>query len=364
VLVIADLLGAHDADVPTIDPSYWTVPPASARLLAADPACSRIFGIAEKSAGEPGYAADPVDFKAVRDPLGWSLAPVWGLRSAAGITPMVARRFLAFTHKEIVPSRRYLLDTQAVTHALTGANLQGVFGPSRQVGSAYIATNPTALPRVRLVGRPVYVAGEAEAIAAVNYLGVGIRGRLVVEDPERPLAENGEASGQAAITREEPECIEVAIDAARDAYLVLADTYDPGWSAALDGRAVPIRPAWITFRAVFVPRGRHSLVFRYRPAGFDTGLSITVCGLLLCLGSVVWRRPLRLLASEHSTLAWRAEWPRWGLLAIALLVLASTFSIGPSGIALQSRWNKSLHHFTWGAGIDSMKPPRADSDGP
>src|SRR6185312_4376444 len=27
LLVIADLLGAHWADVPTIDPSYWTSPP-------------------------------------------------------------------------------------------------------------------------------------------------------------------------------------------------------------------------------------------------------------------------------------------------------------------------------------------------
>ena len=65
--------------------------------LKADPALIRVFGAAEKSAGEPGYASAPVDFFPVRDPLGWSLPPVWGLRSATGETPIIPRRRLAYT---------------------------------------------------------------------------------------------------------------------------------------------------------------------------------------------------------------------------------------------------------------------------
>src|SRR5262249_26438077 len=152
----------------------------------------------------------------VRDPLGWSLAPVWGLRSSAGVTPMVARRFLAFTHDQGASSRQYRFDLQSVTHQLTGRELRGLFGPVERVGTAYISRNAAALPRVRLVGRPVYAANEAEAVAAVERLGAGIRNRVVVEDPDRPLAPGSDVSGTARIAHELPERIEVAVEAGTD----------------------------------------------------------------------------------------------------------------------------------------------------
>jgi hypothetical protein len=307
----------------------------------------------EQSSGEPGYAAEPVDFLAVRDPLAWSLPPVWGLASAAGITPMIPRRSLAYTD-HVRPGRgRY--DLEGVTHWLTGRSLRGSFGPYERVGAAYLSRNPGALPRVRLVGRPYYVAGEADAIAAVERLGVETPRRLVVEDPDRPLPEEANASGHATITREVPERVEVATESAGDAYLALADTFDPGWSATLDGRPVPIRPAWITFRAVFVPRGRHTVVFRYRPAGFDRGLVLTGCGLLLTLGCLAWPRPLAPPSAAHGVGEGPRGWPRWGLVALALIVLGSTVAVRPGGLAIQSRWSESVHRFTWGAGIEAMR---------
>jgi hypothetical protein len=355
VLVIADLLGAHWADVPTISPDYWTVPPLSARRIKADPTALRVFGIAERSAGEPGYASEPIDFMAVRDPLDWSLPPVWGLSSSAGITPMLARRFLAFSKHAHLRHGRF--DIEGVTHFLTGRSLAGGFGPGDPANAAIISRNPTALPRARMLGHPVYVADEAGAVAAVDRLGAEIRDRPVIEDPDRPLPVAAEVAGRAAIVVDEPERVEVATDAPQDAYLVLADTYDPGWSATLDGRPVPVRPAWITFRAVFVPRGRHNVVFRYRPAGFERGLALTACGLLIVLACLIWPRQGPPLAAEHGVLAWPRHWPRWGLVALALVVLASTLAVGPSGLSIQGRWAGSFHRFTWGAGIESMRPP-------
>jgi hypothetical protein len=357
LLIMADLLGAHADDVPTITPEYWTVPPETARILKADPSCIRVFGIAERASGEPGYASEPVDFLAYRDPLGWSLPPVWGLASSGGETPIIPRRMLEYTDHARPGRGRY--DIEGVSHLLTGRGLAAAMGPSQHVGTAYIHRNPGALPRVRLMGRPYYVVDEKAAIAALDALGGEIRHRLVVEDPDLPLPEHAEAAGQATIVREVPERIEIRTDSPDNAYLVLADTFDPGWSAAVDGRPVPIRPAWVAFRAVFVPRGTHTLVFRYRPAGFDRGLAVTAIGLVLAIFCLVWPRRLPRLGPEHEPLPWPRSWPLWELAAIVLIVLASIATVTRSGLAVQNRWSQSFHRFTWGAGIEAMriKPP-------
>jgi hypothetical protein len=359
LLVMSDLLGAHADDVPTITPEYWTVPPETAQLLKANPACIRVFGIAERASGEPGYASEPVDFLAYRDPLGWSLPPVWGLASSGGETPIIPRRYLTYTDHARPGRGRY--DIEGVTHLLTGRGLASALGPSDHVGTAYIHWNPGALPRARLMGRPYYVPDEAGAIAALDGLGPEIRRRLVVEDPDVPMPETTIATGQATIVREVPERVEVRTESPGDAYLVLADAFDPGWSATRDGRPVPIRPAWVAFRAVFVPKGTHTVIFRYRPAGFIRGLAVTGCGLALTIFCLAWPRRLPLLGPEHGVLNWPHRWPLWELTAIVVIVLASIFTVTRSGLAIQNRWSQSFHRFTWGAGIEAMRiqPPAA-----
>ncbi len=88
VLILADLLGSHDSDVPTITPEYWTKPPAGRTLLKADPGFVRLFWIAKRASNEPGYASGSVDFLSVRDTLDWSLRR----RSGASPRPEAKRR--------------------------------------------------------------------------------------------------------------------------------------------------------------------------------------------------------------------------------------------------------------------------------
>jgi hypothetical protein len=356
VVVIGDLLGSHWHDVPTINSAYWTSPPLSARKLKADPACGRIYGLAQKSAGEPGYASEPVNFMAVRDPLGWSLAPVWGLRSCSGETPLIPRRITGFAHHAKLETGRF--DLEGVTHFVTGLNSRLPFAKPERVGAALIYRNSGALPRARLAGRPYYAENEKAAVAAIDLLGPAIRDRLIVEDPSRPLKSETIVSGTAKITLDEPELVVIETDAPEPAYLVLADTFDPGWTATLDGRPVPIRPAWVTFRAVFLPGGRHTVVFRYRPAGFTVGLVVSLIGLVVAGALVVWPRRIPWTSPAHSEHNWPTNWPRWCALAALALFAASTVSFDGTGRpAVSSRWTGRVHQFTWGAGIEAMRPP-------
>jgi uncharacterized membrane protein YfhO len=84
--------------------------------------------------------------------------------------------------------------------------------------------------------------------------------------------------------------VELSFDAARAGWLVLADSFYPGWSASLDGHAVSIHAANVAFRAVRVPSGSHRVVFSYAPtdetvAAWLSGVAfLATAGLLLALG--------------------------------------------------------------------------------
>jgi len=361
LLVIADLLGAHIADVPTVDPTYWTNPPLSAERLKAAAGFVRVFGMADKSAGEPGYASEPVDFLPVRDTLDWSLPPVWDLASSNGNTPMISSRVVDYTDHASVGRGRF--DLESVTHIVTGRKQRGLFPGLRgqPAGSAIIFRNAKALPRARLAGKPVYALNQSEAVAALDRLTKEntLLDHLIVEDPTRPLPADASVSGTARIVTDLPERVVVDVKADEPAYLFLADTFDPGWSATVDGQPAPIRPAYVAFRAVYLTRGDHSVVFTYRPAGFDLGLGLSGCGILL--GLLFWFLPPSTvtLAPDHVALDWPPRWRTWFFVALGAIVLSSAITVRDGHPALQSRWRDSFHPFTWGAGIDAMRQPSA-----
>jgi hypothetical protein len=369
LLVGADLLGAHWFDVPTFDPRYWTTPPETVLRLRSDPGFVRVFGIGGKSAGEPGYASHEVDFLPVRDGLHWSLPLAWHVPASKGNTPMISRRLHDFTYVTDKPWRH---DLEGSTHLVFPGRLPGL--ASMQVGSVYIHRNPTVLPRARLAGRPVYADSYRQAVLALARMGAELRDQVVVEDPSRPLPADAQVSGAARIVHDLPERVAVETDAAMPSYLVLSDTFDPGWSATVDGRPAPIRPAYLAFRAVFLPAGKHTVEFRYSPAGFALGAALSSCGILLTL--ILWLRPGPTVPGEpeHAVLSWPPWWRTWWFSALAALVLVSiAIPIGRKGPAgrqfrrpdgspiLINRWaNHSsgrfdIHTFTWGSGLAAME---------
>ena len=74
-------------------------------------------------------------------------------------------------------------------------------------------------------------------------------------------------------------------------YLVLSDTFYPGWRATIDGRPTRIYRANSLVRAVAVDSGDHEVEFVYDPATPKVGAAlsvVTLAGLALYL-SRQWR---------------------------------------------------------------------------
>jgi hypothetical protein len=62
-----------------------------------------------------------------------------------------------------------------------------------------------------------------------------------------------------------PDAIELQIEALRPSVLVVANAFSPLWRAAVDGKPVPLVPAYGALWAVAVPAGNHTVTFRYDP---------------------------------------------------------------------------------------------------
>lgn len=91
------------------------------------------------------------------------------------------------------------------------------------------------------------------------------------------------------ITQYLPDIAQIEAHPTSPAYMVLTDTYYPGWKAFVDGKEARIIPADGAFRAITITPGSHKIVFKYQPVPFRIGLWITLA-CLLAMGLIYVRR--------------------------------------------------------------------------
>ncbi|MCX6025355.1 MAG: YfhO family protein [Chloroflexi bacterium] len=73
-----------------------------------------------------------------------------------------------------------------------------------------------------------------------------------------------------------PDVVALEASFPQPGFLVLADTFYPGWQARVDGEVVPLLRANFSFRAVRLDRGEHHVEFVYRPLSFAAGAALSL----------------------------------------------------------------------------------------
>ena len=96
-----------------------------------------------------------------------------------------------------------------------------------------------------------------------------------------------------AITRHEPQRVELVATLERPGLVILADTYYPGWALTIDGLPAPIYRTNRLMRGAIVKAGRHTLVYTYDPASFRIGGALSIAGLLALIALIPWARATR-----------------------------------------------------------------------
>jgi uncharacterized membrane protein YfhO len=92
------------------------------------------------------------------------------------------------------------------------------------------------------------------------------------------------ASTSVEVAEERSTLLRLKVTAPTGGYLVLNDTFYPGWRAEVDNVAVPIYRANISVRAVRIPAGAQTVEFTYYPVAFYRGLAIACGAVLVLLG--------------------------------------------------------------------------------
>jgi len=81
-----------------------------------------------------------------------------------------------------------------------------------------------------------------------------------------------------------PNTLRMAVEAPEGTWLVVAESWYPGWRLTIDGEPAEMYPAFVAFRGCWIPAGEHELQMTYRPATFYAGAALAVLGWLLCAG--------------------------------------------------------------------------------
>jgi len=295
--------------------AQWQSPPATARLLHADPGLFRFYSIGGREshraafAKAHGWEGDLQPFIAQRDFLQPNTNVLYGIASADGYAQLTPSYVVDLWGDQ---NRSGLIDetasirngkvvaTASLLKILSLANVKYLLsawpiesdGLAAQppVGPVFVYRNPLALPRAYMIGKVRLAADRQEATRLLLAPDFDPRAEAILE--EKPAAAIGEPSrAEVAIDSHGFTHVAAHVKASAPGLLVLSDTFYPGWQATVDGRATRTYRANLSQRAVLIPAGAHEVRFDFRSPTIRAGFWLSVGGLLFLLAPMVPWRP-------------------------------------------------------------------------
>jgi hypothetical protein len=108
---------------------------------------------------------------------------------------------------------------------------------------------------------------------------------LLPADAPRPAPAAGPvADANVAYRRDSPDRLALTVTAPEPGYLRVLESWDPGWSASVDGAPAAVIRAYDTFMAVPISPGSHQVQLAFSTPGKATGRLLSVaCGVLLAV---------------------------------------------------------------------------------
>ncbi len=279
LLVAGDLGWANRTLAPTVPADFYrTVPPVVAALRAAGGPVGRVWvesPMYSKAVPVPRPTRFADRARWEREVLLGYTGVSYGLDLAytmdvGHFRPRLHARLASMIHSAPAREKLMLLGAGAVTHLIHHTPIPDRRAPLLQDfpgGSdrpLLLSLNTLAVPRVRVVPALLPYAGEQGFMRAVldGPDDLFRHTALVAHQDLGALPLRAGAGGTGTLLEDTGARLRIQVRG-EGGYLVVADSFAPGWSAAEDGRPVPVLRADYAFRAVPVSPGTHEVVMRY-----------------------------------------------------------------------------------------------------
>ena len=306
-----DLFANQSHQNPFVPASEWLRPPAAVAELGKETAKARFYTplhndlhmLAFRMAR--GWASlDP--YRVLRATVAPNTGVYWGVPTVdcyAGIAPswFVDVWGDHSRYGLLVPPMMRLGDSGIQTSAnyaaiLAGYGVTHVLSPVPIV-NAQLSEIPNAdgvhvyeVPgkRVRIIPGAQKVDSNREATSILSLPNYDPNNVLLLhrrknDESLHNVNERLDPSTHAQIVAEDSQHVRIDVIAPQGGYLLLADTYYPGWHAAVDGTETTLYRANIALRAVWLPPGARTVEFTYRATQFFRGLKLAALGASLLL---------------------------------------------------------------------------------
>ncbi|MBX9690251.1 MAG: YfhO family protein [Candidatus Obscuribacterales bacterium] len=154
-----------------------------------------------------------------------------------------------------------------------------------------IYKNQRALPSAYLVGKVKHPASGVEP-SPLLLKSINAWAEAIIEDgPEARTSGNAyPVIREMPVERPDSNTLIVRCNAESDCYLVLTDTYYPGWKCYVDAKETPVYAANYLFRGVALPKGEHRVKFVFSPPSFFNSMVISLLLFLSLIVAVYARR--------------------------------------------------------------------------
>lgn len=152
--------------------------------------------------------------------------------------------------------------------------------------------NLEAAPRAFLTSSYEVFSGKKKFETKFNKADFNPSNTLLLEkDLKTKFKEDREA--KISIDTYSPNKVVFSTFSSQDQLLFLSDTFFPGWKGSIDRKPSEIIRADFAFRAMNVPRGKHTVTMEYKPESFRKGTIISLISLAICFGVIIFAKKKR-----------------------------------------------------------------------
>ncbi len=346
VVVIADLFVFGMGFYPRADPRLIDFTPPAVKFLQQDTSLYRVTsydvrGDASQKVFNPnvGMFYNIADIRGYDSIIPKQYADLMGL--LAPQDELLDNRIAPFYNPD--PLSSPILNLLNVKYVLTTRPLPNAGYTLVYDGEIKIYRNDRVLPRAFMVPQARVIPDSTALLAQMKTFDPA-REVLLDQDPGVP-ATAACASKPVSIDQYTGDEVIVQSSQSCAGWLVLSDSYFPGWLAQIDGNDAPLYRADYNFRAVYVPAGDHTIRFKYSPLSFRVGGIASFLGamiLLLGFAYLGWRRFYR--ADESSAVQTVAK---NSLLPMATSLLMKVISIAFQLIYLRVLGPTGAGRYAW-----------------